>query len=840
MYKGCLCLQLKSRSRRTQWNDNHHHVTMLASLAMLFVAVLLLLFLLQGQRGEKFPPGPRVIPIFGNVLQLNLKSPIKDLERLTKKYGKVYSIFFGSRPLVVVNGLEAFKETLVSKAFDFCGKPQDIMFNYAFQVQAHAPGVVLADYSPIWKEQRRFSLMTLRNFGLGKQSMEQRILAEISHVTKVLEENAGGTMDPHLLFHNAASCIICQVLFGKHFEYEDEFLKFSVELFHVTSKILNGPWGIIYDAVIHESQRVANTVPLSVFHETSKDTELMGYFIPKGTMIIPNLGTALNEDGQWKFPHEFNPENFLNDKGEFFKPDAFLPFSAGPRMCLGEGLARMELFLIMTTLLRKFDFIWPEEDGKPDFTPVYGVTLTPKPYRMKIQLRFKCRRPTNFPPGPAALPLLGNLLNLNLANPLEDFEKLRKTYGDIYSLFLGPKPAVMLCGTKVIKEALVNKGADFSGRPQDLLFNDVTGRKGVILADHGKVWRDHRRFALMTMRNFGLGKNSMEERIHTELQHTIEELEQNNGKILSPQHMFHNISSNIICQVLFGKRYNYGDNFIKEIVRCFTKIGKLANGPWQTCLLCFQTVHDLVSALVNQHKKIRVPGEPKDYVDCYLDELDKVDKGSEFSEDFLKGNLLDLHFAGTDTTSNTLLTGFLQLLANPHVQERCQQEIDTVLCGKGQVTFEDRHDMPYMQAVIHESQRVANTVPLSVFHETSKDTELMGYFIPKGTMIIPNLGTALNEDGQWKFPHEFNPENFLNDKGEFFKPDAFLPFSAGPRMCLGEGLARMELFLIMTTLLRKFDFIWPEEDGKPDFTPVYGVTLTPKPYRMKVQLRATQ
>lgn len=83
MYKGCLCLQLKSRSRRTQWNDNHHHVTMLASLAMLFVAVLLLLFLLQGQRGEKFPPGPRVIPIFGNVLQLNLKSPIKDLERVT-------------------------------------------------------------------------------------------------------------------------------------------------------------------------------------------------------------------------------------------------------------------------------------------------------------------------------------------------------------------------------------------------------------------------------------------------------------------------------------------------------------------------------------------------------------------------------------------------------------------------------------------------------------------------------------------------------------------------------------------------------------------------------------
>uniref|UniRef100_A0A669F9Z3 Cytochrome P450, family 2, subfamily X, polypeptide 9 n=1 Tax=Oreochromis niloticus TaxID=8128 RepID=A0A669F9Z3_ORENI len=146
----------------------------------------------------------------------------------------------------------------------------------------------------------------------------------------------------------------------------------------------------------------------------------------------------------------------------------------------------------------------------------------------------------------------------------------------------------------------------------------------------------------------------------------------------------------------------------------------------------------------------------------------------------------------------------------------------------------------FIQAVIHEIQRVANTVPLSVFHCTTKDTELMGYSIPKGTMIIENLTSVLSEEGQWKFRHEFNPENFLDDKGEFVKPEAFMPFSAGPRVCLGEGLARMELFLMMVTLLRKFKFIWPEDAGEPDFTPVYGVTLTPKPYRMKNQLRTPQ
>ncbi|MEQ2315760.1 hypothetical protein AMECASPLE_025748 [Ameca splendens] len=201
---------------------------------------------------------------------------------------------------------------------------------------------------------------------------------------------------------------------------------------------------------------------------------------------------------------------------------------------------------------------------------------------------------------------------------------------------------------------------------------------------------------------------------------------------------------------------------------------------------------------------------------------------------------LDLHFAGTDTTSNTLLTGFLYLMNYPHVQERCQQEIDQVLEGKDLVSYEDRNNMPYVQAVIHEIQRIANTVPLSVFHCTTKDTELMGYSIPKGTMIIQNLNSVLREEGQWKFPHEFNPENFLNEQGEFVKQEAFMPFSAGPRMCLGEGLARMELFLMMVTLLRKFKFIWPEDAGKPDFTPVYGVTLTPKPYHMKVQLRSKQ
>ncbi|XP_070762877.1 cytochrome P450 2F2-like isoform X3 [Enoplosus armatus] len=468
--------------------------------------------------------------------------------------------------------------------------------------------------------------------------------------------------------------------------------------------------------------------------------------------------------------------------------------------------------------------------------------------------QFRSRRPKNFPPGPTVLPIVGNILHISLENPLKDFEKLRKSYGNVYSLFIGSKPAVVINGLNAMKEATVTKANDFAGRPQDLFVNDSTRRKGVILADYGSSWKAHRRFALMTLRNFGLGKDSMEERIHGEIQYTINTLEKSIGKTLSPQVMFHNAASNIICQVLFGTRYEYDDDFIKVIVQCFTENAKIANGPWAMLYdtfpmirnlplpfkKAFENVESLAKRLLAEHKKTRVPGEPRDFVDCYLDEMDKRGDDESFSEEQLTMYALDLHFAGTDTTSNTLLTGFLYLMTYPHIQERFQQEIDRVLEGKDRASFDDRHRMPYVQAVIHEVQRIANTVPLSVFHCTTKDTELMGYSIPRGTMIIPNLTSVLNEEGQWKFPHEFNPENFLNDQGEFVKPEAFMPFSAGPRMCLGEGLARMELFLIMVTLLRKFQFIWPEDAGEPDYTPVYGVTLTPKPFHMQIQLRATQ
>ncbi|XP_035388245.1 cytochrome P450 2C15-like [Electrophorus electricus] len=438
----------------------------------------------------------------------------------------------------------------------------------------------------------------------------------------------------------------------------------------------------------------------------------------------------------------------------------------------------------------------------------------------------RIQRPKNFPPGPRPLPIFGNLFQLDIVNPLKDLDKL----------------------IEMSTKTVLTKQGMGSTKPLKVSC-------GIILADYGPSWKEHRRFALMTLRNFGLGKQSMEKRILGEIEHIVAHLEKSGGSYINPKTLFHDAASNIIYLVLFGIRYNYEDQTLKALVRCFTEITKLANGPWGTiydtlplvralplpfkkAIVNSEKLKKMAADMINKHKMQRVSGEPRDLVDCYLDQLGlEVDDQVCFDEEQLVGMVIDLHGAGTDTTSNTLLTAFLYLMTHPDIQEKCQQEIDEVLKGKAQASFEDRHNMPYTQAVIHESQRIADTVPLSVFHCTTRDTQLMGYSIPKGTLIIPNLSSILSEEGQWKFPHEFNPANFLNEQGQFEKPEAFLPFSAGPRMCLGEGLARMELFLILVTLLRRFQFVWPEDAGEPDFTPVYGITVTPKPYRMGVRLR---
>lgn len=217
-------------------------------------------------------------------------------------------------------------------------------------------------------------------------------------------------------------------------------------------------------------------------------------------------------------------------------------------------------------------------------------------------------------------------------------------------------------------------------------------------------------------------------------------------------------------------------------------------------------------------------------------EIEKGSSPSVFNEENLICSTLDLFFAGTETTSTTLRWGLLYMALYPEVQEKVQAEIDRVLGQSQQPSTAARESMPYTNAVIHEVQRMGNIIPLNVPREVAVDTTLAGYHLPKGTTVLINL-TALHRDpAEWATPDTFNPEHFL-ENGKFKKREAFLPFSIGKRACLGEQLARTELFVFFTSLLQKFSFR-PPDNEKLSLKFRVGLTLSPVTSRICAVPRA--
>uniref|UniRef100_A0A667YEK0 Cytochrome P450 2J2-like n=1 Tax=Myripristis murdjan TaxID=586833 RepID=A0A667YEK0_9TELE len=423
----------------------------------------------------------------------------------------------------------------------------------------------------------------------------------------------------------------------------------------------------------------------------------------------------------------------------------------------------------------------------------------------------KTRRPSSFPPGPWALPFVGNIFTV-------DFNRLAETYGDVYSLRMGQTWMMVLNGFQIVKEALVTQGDSLADRPMLPLQADISHNLGLGLSN-GHLWKQQRRFALSTLKYFGVGSKSLERAILDEFTYS--------GKPFNPHVIINNAVSNIICSLVFGHRFEYEDE------RFINFINKRLPGPHHTVQQFFSEVKDMIRSEIKEHRKNWNPAEPRDYIDCYLTEIQMVSDNAEstFDEENLVMGALDLFTAGSETTSTTLRWAFLYMAKYPEIQEKVQAEIDRVIGHSRQPSMMDRANLPYTDAVIHEIQRMGNIVPLAVPHSTNRDIQLGDYTVPKGVVIIPNLTSVLFDKREWETPYTFNPGHFLNEEGKFVKRAAFIPFSAGKRVCLGENLARMEIFLFFTSFMQRFTFSMPA-GTKPVLDYCFGITLAPAPYEI--------
>ncbi|XP_075116669.1 cytochrome P450 2G1-like isoform X9 [Leptodactylus fuscus] len=455
-----------------------------------------------------------------------------------------------------------------------------------------------------------------------------------------------------------------------------------------------------------------------------------------------------------------------------------------------------------------------------------------------------------MPPGPTPLPILGNILQLN-GKAL--FQSFNKKYGPVYTIYLGMDPTVILCSCDAVKEALIDNAEDFAARGyMPILHKISSGGQGVV-GSNGERWKQMRRFSLMTLRNFGMGKRSIEQRIQEEAQFLMEEFRKSNSQPLDPTFYFSKAVSNVICSVVFGSRFEYEDkeflkllNFLNQTFKGFSSIwGQMYNfypkvmgaipGPHHNIFKSINGVKEFITKRVQMHKESLDPSDPRDFIDCFLMrmEQEKDNPDTEFHMQGIVNTTLDLFGAGTETVSTTLRYGLMILLKYPDVEERIHQEIDQVIGRDRAPCIEDRSQMPYMEAVIHEIQRFIDLLPLGFPHKVTRDLMFRGFLIPKDTNVFPVLSSVLRDPKQFKNPNQFNPGHFLDDKGKFRRNDGFMPFSSGRRICAGEGLARMELFLFFTTILQNFTLHSPVDIEEIDLSPLLsGFGNFPRYYQL--------
>ncbi|XP_022525825.2 vitamin D 25-hydroxylase [Astyanax mexicanus] len=458
----------------------------------------------------------------------------------------------------------------------------------------------------------------------------------------------------------------------------------------------------------------------------------------------------------------------------------------------------------------------------------------------------KQRRPRGFPPGPAPLPLIGNILSLAV-EPHVYMKNQSETYGQIFSLDLGGISTVILNGYDAIKECLYHQSEVFADRPSLPLFQKMTKMGGLLNCKYGRGWIEHRKLAVNSFRYFGSGE-AMFQRISEECMFFVDAIDTHKGKPFNPQHLVTNAVSNVTNLVIFGQRFTYDDRDFQHMIQIFSENVELAASAWAFLYNAFpwieylpfgkhqklfrnaNKVYDFLLQIIERFSQGRVQHSPRHYIDAYLDEMEQSagDEATSFSRENLIFSVGELIIAGTETTTNTLRWAMLYLALYPSVQEKVHREIDSVLNGRAP-TMEDKQRMPYVEAVLHEVLRFCNIVPLGIFRATSQDTVVRGYTIPRGTMVITNLYSVHFDEKYWREPGVFCPERFLDNNGNFMRQDAFVPFSVGRRHCLGEQLARMEMFLFFTTLLQRFRLQFPQ-GCIPSLRPKLGMTLQPLPY----------
>uniref|UniRef100_A0A914WHC8 Cytochrome P450 n=1 Tax=Plectus sambesii TaxID=2011161 RepID=A0A914WHC8_9BILA len=458
-----------------------------------------------------------------------------------------------------------------------------------------------------------------------------------------------------------------------------------------------------------------------------------------------------------------------------------------------------------------------------------------------------------LPPGPTPWPIVGNILQLDLKHPEKSLVQWGKQYGPVFTIWM-PAPFVIVNDYDLMKESFLKQGDIFAGRPEMFLLRELSkGNYGLVFA-RDELWREQRRFALHVLRDFGVGRNMLEPKILDQTRELISILHSTKGPTqLKPALTF--AVGNVINTMVVGYAWKFGDQRMEEFKTTLEESHSVVTKPTMLLLELYPWIRffeppfniglkqltlinrkfqSFFSEEIRQHKETLDESQPpRDYTDAYLIEMNKrIKAGNQgsFSERQLIFAMGDIWAAGMDTTVTTLRFAFLYLLNYPNVLKKMHEEMDEMVGRERDLSMNDQKILPYLCATIQEVQRLANILPINLQHTVTEDVIVGGYRIPRETIVVAQTPSIHLDEKLFPDPYTFSPERHIDANGHFVKSEHIIPFSIGKRVCMGESLARMELFLFLGSLIQHCDFRPADGKTPPPIEVVTGIIQSPAPY----------
>ncbi|GFO01914.1 cytochrome p450 2j5 [Plakobranchus ocellatus] len=463
----------------------------------------------------------------------------------------------------------------------------------------------------------------------------------------------------------------------------------------------------------------------------------------------------------------------------------------------------------------------------------------------------------NIPPFPVKKSfLLGHLRAWAKASEFENIVNFREKAGDIFSLDLAGNLVVVVSGYDAIKEVMVNRWTEAPDRPTNPASYILKEVDVGILNGKGETWKSERATALTILRSFGMGKNILAEKIQEEFEIFMEKIAEFKGKPVDIKLLVNVSISNIICSIIVGKRFDHDDPYFVKLMQnlnyAFQRAPGFALTPFVVIAKClpfdlfgFKTWMDHVLAIrsnfsdphIKEAKENFANGEAlTSYITSYLEKMrqeNELNSSSLLNDEDLVATIRGLFVAGTETVSTTIYWCILLCLHHPEIHDKVYKEISEQVGHGRRVTMNDRANLRYLDAAIKESQRYASVVPL-LPRKVLESFKMNGYNIPKDTVILLNMHSSLHDAKVWGDPENFRPERFLDAKGNLINQEELVPFGLGKRSCPGEALAKMELFIFMSSLFQRFRF--EPEDPSGELPPIekrFSLVLSPKNYKVR-------